>query len=438
MSARPVTLPLTCLLVAALLVGCGGAESSSPPSAPGASGPDASPATSSGGARTPGPASAPSDAPTAGPSNAPAPGTDGPTSGPPALALETVAGGLDSPLDVAIRPGDPSSLLVAEQDGRLRVVRDGSALPEPFLDIVDRVTAGGEQGLLGVAVHPDPADGRVFVYYTDRDERQVVSSFATSPDDPDRADPASERRILVMEDRFGNHNGGGLAFGPDGFLYISTGDGGGAGDPLGSGRSLDTLLAKILRVDIDVPADAESPYGIPEDNPWLAREGARPELWHTGLRNPWRIRFDAPTGDLWIGDVGQGEREEIDRAPAGVGGLDFGWNTMEGSDCYREDDCARDGLALPIAEYGHDQGCSVTGGAVYRGTRQPGLQGWYVLSDYCSGRFWLIDAAGGEGQEPVLVLESGRSISAIAPDADGELLATDLGAGELLRVVVAP
>lgn len=351
------------------------------------------------------------------------------------LGLQVVASGLRSPLDVAIRPDDPDSMLIVEQAGRVRVVRDAALIDEPLLDIAGVVTSRGEQGLLGLAVHPNPADGRVFVYYTSLDGSQVVSSFRTDPADPDRALGDSERVLLTMEDPFGNHNGGGLAFGPDGYLYVSTGDGGGGGDPLGSGRRLDTLLAKILRLDVDIEADSDLGYGIPADNPFVGRSGARPEIWLTGLRNPFRIRFDGTTGDLWIGDVGQGEWEEIDRAPAGVGGLDFGWNVMEGFHCFAVDGCAQDGLTPPVAEYGHDQGCSVTGGDVYRGTTQPALTGTYVFADYCSGRFWVLDADVDGRQEPTNVMDSGRSISSIAAGPDGELYATDLGSGELLRIV---
>ena len=384
--------------------------------------------------RTDAPVATPT-APTSGASPSDGVATGGPVGASPRLDLVVVAAGLESPLDLAIRPGDPDSMLVVEQPGRIRVVRDGVVGATPFLDIAGVVTAGGEQGLLGLAVHPDPADGRVFVYYTALDGSQVVSSFRTDAADPDRALRDSERELLRMPDEFGNHNGGGLAFGPDGYLYVSTGDGGGGGDPLGSGRRLDTLLAKILRLDVNVPAERDPAYGIPADNPFVDRAGALPEIWLTGLRNPWRIRFDAATDDLWIGDVGQGDWEEIDRAPAGVGGLDFGWNTMEGFHCFQAEQCDQGGLTPPIAEYGHDEGCSVTGGAVYRGAAQPALVGRYVFADYCSGRVWTLDAAADGAQEPAIALDSGRSISAIAPGPDGELYATDLGRGELLRVV---
>jgi glucose/arabinose dehydrogenase len=419
----------------------------------------AGPSSSGGGPATTPPSGAPTAtaAPTGGaaagstsiPASA-APSATAATGGPPGvpafhLALEPLASGLEGPLDVAVRTGEPDALYVAEQVGRIRVVRAGVVAPDPVLDIAGSVTAGGEQGLLGLAFHPDPADGRLFVYYTASDGQQVVSSFRMDPAAPDRADRGSEQVFIRMADPYGNHNGGGMVFGPDGYLYISTGDGGSAGDPLDSGRHLDTLLAKILRIDVDSPPTrgTDGPaYAIPPDNPFVDTAGAMPEVWHTGLRNPWRFRFDAADGDMWIGDVGQGSWEEIDRAPAGVGGLDFGWNWMEGTHCYGDHptDCQTPEMILPVAEYGHDEGCSVTGGTVYRGAAQPALQGWYVFADYCSGRFWVIDAAAAAGgiQAPNPVLDSGRNISAIAPDSAGELIATDLGSGELLRIVATP
>jgi len=367
----------------------------------------------------------------------PSSSTSEPPGAAPHLGLETVVSGLQSPLDIAWRPDDPATVFVVEQGGQVRIVREGKVVGTPFLDIRGLVTAGGEQGLLGLAFHPDPTDPRFFLYYTALDGQEIVASYTTLSNDRDRADPDSARVLLRMDDPFPNHNGGGLAFGPDGYLYISTGDGGGGGDPLDSGRHLDTLLAKILRIDVNAQGTGGVPYGIPDDNPFLEVTGARPEIWLTGLRNPWRIRFDRATGDLWIGDVGQNEREEIDVARAGIGGLDFGWNIMEGTFCYRDGgtNCLTDELTLPVTEYGHDQGCSVIGGTVYRGEGQPRLRGWYVLSDNCSGRFWVLDPDRDDLRAPTFALDSNRSVSAIGEDASGELYATDLGGGELLRIV---
>jgi glucose/arabinose dehydrogenase len=349
--------------------------------------------------------------------------------------LDVVVSGLASPLDMDPARDGTGRLFVAEQDGRVRVVLDGVLAEQPYLDITERISAGGEQGLLGIALHPDyPADPRIFVDYTDLEGDTVVASFEASLD-ADSADPESERIILQVDQPYPNHNGGALAFGPDGMLYVSLGDGGGGGDPEGSGQRLDTLLAKVLRLDIDVPADQTPGYDIPDNNPWAdGADGARPEIWLTGLRNPWRMRFDRATGDLWIGDVGQSEWEEIDVARNGVGGLDFGWNVMEGAHCYSADTCDRAGLTLPVSEYAHSLGCAVIGGVVMRDPAEPELDGHYLFGDECSGNLFTIDPRQDALQKPTLVLESDRSISAIAIDADGSVLITDLGAGEILRV----
>ena len=373
------------------------------------------------------------------PSATAVPSGGGTGDGPPRLSLEPIVESLADPVDIAWRPDDPSTLFVVEQVGRVRIVRDDQLVRRPFLDISGLVRAGGEQGLLGLAFLPSGENGRFFVYYTARDGRQVVASYDTNPDDRDVAAPGTATVWLRMADQFGNHNGGSLVFGPDGYLYIGTGDGGGAGDPLDSGRNLDTLLAKILRIDVSGrPADDDPVYRIPDDNPFIATDGARPEIFHTGLRNPWRIRFDRATGDLWIADVGQGDREEIDVSRAGIGGLDFGWNIMEGTTCYRDggDDCATPDLTLPVAEYDHDLGCSVSGGAVYRGPTYPALQGWYVFSDYCEGEFWAIDAASDHTDEPAIVAETNLNVCAVSEDAAGELYATDLAGGRVLRIGV--
>jgi glucose/arabinose dehydrogenase len=342
---------------------------------------------------------------------------------------------LESPVDVTHAGDGTGRLFVVEQTGRIRIVRDGTLVDRPFLDITGRISSGGERGLLGLAFHPDyRSDPRVFVDYTDREGDTVVSSFRVTGD-PDVADPDSERILLHIDQPFANHNGGGTVFGPDGMLYIAMGDGGSGGDPQGNGQRLDTLLAKILRIDVDgAPTDGKA-YAIPADNPFVDTQGARPEIWLTGLRNPWRIRFDRANGDLWIGDVGQGRWEEIDVARAGTSGLDYGWNRMEGFHCYEPSDgCDQTGLTLPVAEYGHEFGCAVIGGVVVRGPSQGALEGGYVFGDSCQDNLWLMDPTGDGRREPVIVGQLGRTLSSIAEGEDGTVYATSLS-GQLLRIV---
>ena len=355
------------------------------------------------------------------------------------IQLESIVEGLDSPLGIANAGDGSGRLFVVEQGGTIRVVDGGRLADEPFLDISERISSGGEQGLLGLAFHPDyPSDPRLFVNYTDVEGNTQVASFHVDSADPNRADPGSETRLLSIDQPYENHNGGAVEFGPDGMLYIATGDGGSGGDPHENGQSLATLLGKILRVDVDA-TDAGKAYGIPQDNPFVGRNGAAAEIWSYGLRNPWRISFDAATGDLWIGDVGQDRWEEIDVARRGVGGTNYGWNRMEGNHCFRPStDCDIADLELPVTEYGHDLGCTVIGGDVYRGSAQPLLVGDYTFADYCSGRIWTIDSGANELVEPTLVAETGTTISSFGVDEDGELLATDLGSGRLYRVVAAP
>ena len=347
-----------------------------------------------------------------------------------------VVGGLSAPLDIAHAGDGTGRVFVAEQAGRIRVVKAGALVDRPFLDIIARIRSGGERGLLGLAFHPDyPADPRFFVNYTDLDGNTVISSFRVSSTDPDVGNPDSETILLRIGQPFPNHNGGAVVFGPDGMLYIGMGDGGSAGDPQDNGRRLDTLLAKILRIDVDGDGGEGGPYGIPAGNPYVGVAGARPEIWLTGLRNPWRIRFDRGTGDLWIGDVGQGKWEEIDVARAGVGGLDYGWNRMEGFHCYEPaQGCDPAGLTLPVAEYGHDQGCAVIGGVVVRDARQGRLDGRYLFGDSCSDNLWLMDPSGDARREAVIATTLGRSLSSIGEGEDGTVYATSLGSGELLRI----
>ena len=349
------------------------------------------------------------------------------------VGLEAVAAIPGAPLAVTGPADGTGRVFVTERGGRVWIVRDGQRSETTFLDIATRIVAGGEQGLLGFAFHPAfPEDPRFFIYYTDKERDQVVVERRVDPADPDRADVDYERELLRMDDFAANHNGGGLVFGPDGYLYIGTGDGGGANDPQGTGQRLDTLLGKLLRIDVD-EADGQ-PYGIPPGNPFVDQEGALPEIWHTGLRNPWRFSFDRENGDLWIGDVGQVGWEEIDVARGGTGGLNFGWSVTEGRHCFRSEDCSADGMTPPVTEYGRDLGCSVTGGVVYRGAEYPALRGAYLFADFCTGNVWAIDAAADQVPEPTVVGETGRSISSFGEGEDGEVYVTDLG-GELLRLV---
>ncbi len=363
-----------------------------------------------------------------------------PTPIPPAedgVALELVVSGLTFPLGLSAPPGDPR-LFVVEKDGTIRIVRDGALVAEPFLDVSAKISRGSEQGLLGLAFHPEfAANGRFFVNYTDVDGRTRIAAYRASAE-PDRADPASEEILLTIEQPFSNHNGGGLAFGPDGFLYIGMGDGGSGGDPLGNGQDRGDLLGSLLRIDVS----AASGYTIPPGNPFVGEQGARGELWDLGLRNPWRFSFDRATGDLYIADVGQSEREEIDVATSAGGGgrgLNYGWNTMEGSVCYGGGTCDRTGLVVPVVEYAHDQGCSVTGGYVYRGAAVPAIAGHYFYADYCQGwvrSFRYQNGVAIEARE-WSSLEPGGPVASFGEDSSGELYILDAG-GSVYRLVAAP
>jgi glucose/arabinose dehydrogenase len=339
------------------------------------------------------------------------------------IGLRQVASGLDFPLYLTAPPGDMSRLFVVEKGGRIRVIRNDSLLAAPFLDLTGRVSTGGEQGLLGLAFHPAYAQNRVFVVnYTDTQGDTRIATFRAGAL-PDVADPASERVILAVDQPFANHNGGMLAFGPDGMLYAGLGDGGSGGDPQGNGQNRSVLLGKILRLDV---AD-DGTAGVPADNPFAGQAGARPEIWSYGLRNPWRFSFDRATGDLYIGDVGQNELEEInastDAAQFGRG-ANYGWNIVEGTDCFSPSSgCDRAGLSPPVLVYGHGQGCSVTGGYVYRGSAIPSLVGHYFYADYCAGwirSFRLAGPAPADEREWT-ALRPGGQVPSFGEDAQGEL-----------------
>ena len=345
------------------------------------------------------------------------------------LAVETVATGLQAPVYLTAPPGD-DRLFVVEQLGRIRVIADGQLLETPFLDLADSVDAGGEQGLLSVAFHPEyAANGRFFVDYTDQAGDTRIVEYTVSSD-PDVADPSSGRVLLTVEQPYSNHNGGLVVFGPDGYLWIGMGDGGAGGDPEGNGQDPSTLLGALLRIDVD----GGSPYAVPPDNPF-ANGGGAPEVWAYGLRNPWRYSFDEPSGLLYIADVGQNAWEEIHVSDADAAGLNYGWNVLEGSHCYSADSCDRTGLELPAHEYSHDEGCSVTGGYVYRGDAIPAADGRYFYGDYCGGWVASFRYEGGEAVEHERhdLGGIGRVLS-FGRDAAGELYVLT-GTGTVHRLV---
>jgi glucose/arabinose dehydrogenase len=331
-----------------------------------------------------------------------------------------VVDGLTTPIGLENARDGSGRLFAIEQPGLIRIIQDGSLLAAPFLDIRARVgSSGSEQGLLGLAFHPDYTNnGYFFVNYTDRSGDTVIARYRVSAD-PSLADPSTEVRLLEVQQPYGNHNGGDLAFGPDGYLYISLGDGGSGGDPRNFGQSVDTLLGKLLRIDV---SEVDG-YSIPAGNPFMDGDG-RPEIWAYGLRNPWRISFDQLTGDLYIADVGQNSWEEVNFQPAGSpGGENYGWNIMEGFHCFQSSACDQSGLTLPVIEYAlHVQGdCAVTGGYVYRGRSLPDWQGIYVYGDYCSGRVWGLFQNSTGVWENGLLFETGARITSFGQDEDGEI-----------------
>ena len=348
------------------------------------------------------------------------------------INLELVADGFFKPLGLD-HAGD-ERLFITQQHGVINIIQNGQVLPDPFLYIEQRVNSDGyEQGLLGLAFHPDYVNnGRFFVNYTRGDGATVIAEFAVDPANPNRALPESERVLLTIAQPYRNHNGGQLKFGPDGYLYIGTGDGGSADDPPNNGQRTDTLLGKMLRIDVN--NDNGDPYAIPADNPFVADSAVRDEIWATGLRNPWRFSFDRETGDLYIADVGQNMWEEINFQPAAsTGGENYGWRIFEASHCYL-DDCATPGLTPPIFEYNHEGGhCSVTGGYVYRGEAHPELYGNYFLADYCSGQLWRMVQTE-NGWNTAVINNVGFLVSSFGEDASGELYIIDQGAGAVYRL----
>ena len=360
--------------------------------------------------------------------------------GPWALGLKQVfqAFELERPVHLTASWDGSGRIFVVEQEGRIKVFELNRATKRTifhvFLDIHERVLSwGNEEGLLSLAFHPQYLqNGIFFVNYTASfPRRTIISKFHVDPQNPIKALPNSEVRILEIEQPYSNHNGGQVAFGLDGYLYIGMGDGGAAGDPLGHGQNLRTLHGTILRIDINRESD-KAAYTVPEDNPFVGRQKIRPEIWAYGLRNPWRFSFDRLTGELYTGDVGQNRFEEIDLIEKGK---NYGWNIMEGDHCYAPPSgCSQRGLQRPLVEYDHSEGYSVTGGFVYRGKAIPALQGSYIYGDYGSGKVWALTQKNGRLQDQRLLMNTKVNIASFGEDESGEVYLVGLK-GKIYQIV---
>jgi glucose/arabinose dehydrogenase len=352
---------------------------------------------------------------------------------PPTLTLTTVVSGLSRPLDLQ-RPPNDNRFFVVEQRGTIRIVENGTLQPGDFLDIQGLVKFDGqEEGLLGLAFHPDYSTNRLFYVNYTRDLgvlQTIIAEYQTLAADPNHADPSSARILLIENQPFPNHKGGQLAFGPDGLLYIGLGDGGDAGDPLNNGQNLFVLLGKVLRIDVDPPFSPGLQYALPPDNPFAGGSGL-PEIWAYGLRNPWRFSFERGTGRLFCADVGQGNWEEIDLLQKGG---NFGWNITEGTHCYPPgSSCNMTGLIPPIAEYDHGEGIAVIGGYVYKGSAIPALANQYIFGDL-TGKIWSLKEQPANTWTRTPLLFPSRTISSFGQDAAGEVYVVDYS-GSVLRLV---
>jgi glucose/arabinose dehydrogenase len=351
----------------------------------------------------------------------------------PTLALTPVVSGLSSPVDLQFPNDSTGRIFIVQQAGTIRVATNGSLVGTPFLDITSKVNSGGEMGLLGLAFHPQFTQNHLFYVHYDRSVagqvQSVIAEYHVSASDMNLADPSSERILLTVDQPFTNHKGGQIVFGPDGFLYIGFGDGGSGGDPMGNGQNRQTLLGKMLRIDVDHQSGGKQ-YAIPPTNPF-ASGGGLPEIWAYGLRNPWRFSFERGGNRLFSGDVGQDKYEEIDILESGK---NYGWNTMEGMHCFNPaSGCDMTGLTLPIAEYDHTEGEAVMGGFVYKGAAIPSLTGAYLLGDYISGTMWeLVESPPGTWTRTKL-LSTGRNISSFGQDVAGEIYVVDYS-GSVLKL----
>jgi glucose/arabinose dehydrogenase len=351
------------------------------------------------------------------------------------LRLKPIIKGMVQPLGLNHAGDHSNRIFVVEQRGVIWIIENGKKRETPFLDIQNKITAGGEMGLLGLAFHPGYSENhRLFVNYTEKSFfkgiRSIIAEYKTGTDS-NKVDPGTEQILLSVSQPFTNHKGGNLVFGPEGYLYIGFGDGGSGNDPLGNGQNLNTLLGKMLRIDID-HSSIGTFYGIPPDNPFVGRKNALPEIWAYGLRNPWRYSFDALTGKLYVGDVGQKAREEIDIIQKGK---NYGWNIMEGNICTPgvNPNCQRNGLELPILDYGRTEGTAVIGGYVYRGDEIPSLCGVYVYGDFGNGRIWGLRYNGKSVTEQHLLLETHLQISSFGEDENHGLYVIDYN-GEVLKL----
>ncbi len=357
------------------------------------------------------------------------------------IALSLREAGLSSPVFITSAHDGTNRLFIVEQAGRIKVLKpDGSIRSTPFLSMTGATSGGFEQGLLGLAFHPNyETNRRLYVYFTNNDWDIVVREYRVSATNKNVVDKSTKRKILeINHPGESNHNGGMMAFGPDGYLYIGTGDGGGTGDPDNSAQNKDSLLGKMLRIDVNGRTGSKA-YGIPPSNPYVGVAGAN-EIWQIGLRNPWRFSFDRANGNLWIGDVGQMVSEEVDRATntaSGPGrGINWGWRVLEGFNCYNPSSgCNTAGKTMPLLEYGHGGGrCSITGGYVYRGSAIPALVGGYVFADFCSGEIWVTDATATSPAAKTLLLDTSLSIASFGETLNGELYVVNRN-GSVYQVV---
>ena len=353
----------------------------------------------------------------------------------PSISLEPFGMEFNSP--VSIKNAGDERLFIVEQDGAIKILNaDGSVNPEPFLDIDNLVLSGGERGLLGLAFHPNYANnGYFFVNYTNNNGNTVIARYSVNASDPDIAMPSSGFILMTISQPFSNHNGGDLAFGQDGFLYIPTGDGGSGGDPNNRAQNLNELLGKLLRIDVD----NGSPYGIPADNPFVndGNSNTLPEIWAYGLRNPWRFSFDKQTGDIWIGDVGQGSFEEINMAAPNDAGLNYGWRCYEGFVAFNNSGCPDEGtLNFPVAVYSHSGSrCSISGGYRYRGSKYPNFVGIYFFADYCSDEIGTLEKNGNNWNIDYTAPFSGNNWSSFGEDIYGELYVAGLSSGTIYKII---